>query len=128
VCLFIPRIFSCSWLIVNVWCICISTYVSFLDLKLSPCVKCNKFSFGCFPGVWVLIETGDMYSKPVVLTNRFKKIYLSWSFTANTADSSISWQQMAVQLLLHSCLVSCSKFYTLYWSLCCLLCDKLFSL
>jgi hypothetical protein len=23
----------------------------FLDLKLSPCVKCNMFSFGCFPGV-----------------------------------------------------------------------------
>jgi hypothetical protein len=27
----------------------------FLDFKLSPCVKCNMFSFGCFPGVWVLI-------------------------------------------------------------------------
>jgi hypothetical protein len=33
---------------------CFSTF-SFLDYKLSPCVKCNMFSFGCFAGVWVLI-------------------------------------------------------------------------
>jgi hypothetical protein len=26
-----------------------------LDFKLSPCVKWNMFSFGCFPGFWVLI-------------------------------------------------------------------------
>jgi hypothetical protein len=27
-----------------------------IDFKLSPCVKRNMFSFGCFPGVWVLIS------------------------------------------------------------------------
>jgi hypothetical protein len=29
-----------------------STHITqFLDFKLLPCVKCNMFSFGCFPGV-----------------------------------------------------------------------------
>jgi hypothetical protein len=28
----------------------------FLDFKLSPCFICNMFSFGCFPGVWLLIS------------------------------------------------------------------------
>jgi hypothetical protein len=34
----------------------------FLDLKLSPCLKCNMFSFGCFPGVWMLITDVSEHS------------------------------------------------------------------
>jgi hypothetical protein len=34
-----------------------------LDFKLSPYFTCNKFSFGCFPGVWLL--TADV-SKPSI--------------------------------------------------------------
>jgi hypothetical protein len=34
----------------------------FLIFKLSPCFKCNIFSFGCLPGVWVLIvDVSELY-------------------------------------------------------------------
>jgi hypothetical protein len=36
--------------------------IGFIDSKLSPCVKCNMFSFGCFPGVWVLIADVSEHS------------------------------------------------------------------
>jgi hypothetical protein len=39
--------------------LCSQGFSTFLDFKLSPCVKCNVLSFGCFPGVWVHSDAGE---------------------------------------------------------------------
>jgi hypothetical protein len=41
-----------------------------LDFKLSPCFICDMFSFGYFPGVWVLIADVSEHSVGSIFMGR----------------------------------------------------------
>jgi hypothetical protein len=52
--------------------------VEFLDFKLSSCIKWNMISFGCFPGVSVLIADVSEYC--------ISSIFKGWSMKAGIFD------------------------------------------
>ena len=45
---------------------------NFLDFKLSPCFICSVFSFGYFPGIWVLIADVSEHSVGSIFIGRTK--------------------------------------------------------
>jgi hypothetical protein len=51
-------------------------YCVFLDFKLSPCVKWNMFSFGDFPGVWVLIADVSEHCIGAIFKGRSMKYFI----------------------------------------------------
>jgi hypothetical protein len=51
---------------------------TFLDFKLSPCVKCNMFSFGCFPDIWVLIADVSEHSIGSIFKGSLMKYDRGW--------------------------------------------------
>jgi hypothetical protein len=58
----------------------VNVKVSFLDFKLSSCVKCNMFSFGCFPGACVLIAEVSEHSIGSIFKGRSMKFLCFLAF------------------------------------------------
>jgi hypothetical protein len=84
-----------------------SHFPHYLDFKLLPCFACSMFSFGCFPGVWLLIadvselSIGSIFFGSSMQCDRGWDVcgIYTWQVQAGRSRLPLKWKCIPITLI-----------------------------